>query len=109
SYSTMSDEMVMVDTVVWSPDGERIASGSCDGEIHVWDAVTGETLVTYREHASDGIYYIMATWSPDGSRIASSGFGEMTHVWDATTGATLMTCQEHPSSVDAVAWSPDSK
>src|SRR5207248_4207689 len=69
SYSMMIDEMVSVDTVVWSPDGRRIASGSCDGEIHVWDAVTGETLVTYREHASDGIYSIMATWSPDGSRI----------------------------------------
>src|SRR5438552_1663095 len=95
--------------IAWSSDDKYIASCFWDGEIHVWDAVTGETLVTYREHASDGIYSIMATWSPDGSRIASSGFGEMTHVWDATTGATLMTCQEHPSTVDAAAWSPDSK
>jgi len=28
--------------VVWSPDGEKLASGDMNGEIAIWDPKTGE-------------------------------------------------------------------
>jgi len=35
-----------------SPDGRRIASGSGDKTIKVWDAATGEETLTLRGHAN---------------------------------------------------------
>lgn len=42
-----------ISTVKWSPDGNRIAAGSNDGIIKVWDATTGEliqTMMTPKDH-----------------------------------------------------------
>src|SRR5205807_97475 len=57
-------------SVAWSLDSKRIASGSFDGTVQVWDAADGSNVYTYRGHSSlvDTI-----AWSPDGKRIASGG------------------------------------
>jgi WD40 repeat protein len=36
--------------VALSPDGKRIASGSDDGTVRVWDAATGKNLLTLNGH-----------------------------------------------------------
>jgi WD40 repeat protein len=65
--------------MVWSPDGKRIASGSEDNTVQVWDASTGKNLFTYRGHTSA---VNVVAWSPDGKRIASVGAAENTvQVW----------------------------
>jgi WD40 repeat protein len=33
----------------WSPDGQKLLSGSSDGTLKVWDAQTGECLSTHRD------------------------------------------------------------
>jgi WD40 repeat protein len=35
------------DAVAWSPDGSRIASGSSDGSVQVWEVATGKLLASY--------------------------------------------------------------
>ena len=55
-----------VDAVAWH--GRRIASGSDDGTVQVWDAATGGHTLTYRGHSSK---VSAVAWSPDGRRIAS--------------------------------------
>ena len=90
--------------VAWSPDGRRIASGSGDKTVQVWDAATGTSLRTYRSHS----YGVLAVaWSPDGRRIASGSGDKTVQVWDAATGTSLRTYRGHASWVNAVAWSPD--
>ena len=91
-----------VTAVAWSPDGKRIATGADDG-VRVWDAVTGEKLLSL-EHGSQ---VESVAWSPDGSRIATGSFGDV-RVWDAVTGKELLSLG-YGHLVESVAWSPDSR
>ncbi|GHO79545.1 hypothetical protein KSD_73160 [Ktedonobacter sp. SOSP1-85] len=102
-YSGHTDN---VRAVVWSPDGKRIASGSADWTVQVWDAANGSHGLIYNEH--DEVSAV--AWSPDGKHIASSGgvFGKV-YVWNAANGNIIATCDGHSLGVKAVAWSPDSK
>ncbi|CAE7171451.1 unnamed protein product, partial [Rhizoctonia solani] len=61
-------------TLALSKDGKRIASGSADGHISVWDANKGIRLVgPLNKHKG---YVASVAFSPDGSRMASaSGHG----------------------------------
>ena len=90
-----------VTAVAWSPDGRRIVTGSYDATIRVWDAVTGEELLS-PEHRH---WVRSVAWSPDASRIAAgSDYG--VRVWDAVTGEELLSL-EHGNQVESVVWSPD--
>jgi WD40 repeat protein len=105
-------------SVAWSPDGKRIVSGTggagLDGPVmannsaKVWDAATGQTLLSYMEQGSKNQVYGLA-WSPDGKEIASGGDDMLVRIWDATTGHTVLICQGHTDTIFSVAWSPDGK
>ena len=90
-----------VTAVAWSPDGRRIVTGSYDATIRVWDAVTGEELLSL-EHRH---WVRSVACSPDASRIAA-GSDDGVRVWDAVTGEELLSL-EHGSQVESVVWSPD--
>ena len=91
-----------VESVAWSPDSRRIATGSDDG-VWVWDAVTGENVLTL-----ECDYVTAVAWSPDGKRIATSSTFDDVQVWDAVTGENVLSL-EHDHRVESVVWSPDSK
>ena len=59
----------IVYALMWSPDGQRIASAGNDSTVQIWDAATGKTLFTYRKHKS-GVGDL--SWSPNGKYIASA-------------------------------------
>ena len=96
----------VVATVAWSPDGKRIASGSTDGTVQVWDASNGGNAYAYHGHASS---VNAVAWSPDGHRIASGSTDQTVQVWDASNGGNAYTYHGHAGFVNAVAWSPDGK
>ena len=105
--------------VAWSHDSKRIVSGtgsaginapvSSGNSVKVWDATTGQTLVTYNGNGFDGQTYALA-WSPDDKRIASGGDGiyhNYARVWDASTGQMIVMYHGHSDIVFDVAWSPE--
>lgn len=104
--------------VDWEPGGTRIASTGADGTVRIWEADTGESLLTYRGHVRllnkinlQATVYTVA-WAPEGLRVASAGDGSNVYIWNAATGQTLTLYQNHSGllpNVFAVAWSPDGK
>jgi len=100
---TYTGHSATVDTLAWSPDGTRIASGGLDKTVQVWDALTGNHVVTQNDL---GLVYMLA-WSPDGKSIAN---GEALQVWDvANAKVTLVTFGGEAGNVLSVCWSPDGK
>ena len=72
-----------VGCVAISPDGKRIVSGSADRTVKVWDAETGQELLSLKGHA--GLVSSVAI-SPDGKRIVSGSADKTVKVWDAANG-----------------------
>ena len=84
--------------VTFSPDGKRFATTSQDKTAKVWDAKTGQLLLTLIGHTDQvaGIVY-----SPDGKRIATTSDDHTAKVWDATTGQLLLTLTGHTDAIGA--------
>jgi len=91
-------------SVTFSPDGKRIATASQDKTAKIWDAVTGQLLLTLTGHTDsvNGIVY-----SPDGKRIATTSEDHIAKVWDASTGEELLTFSGHTDWASRIAFSPD--
>ena len=99
-----------VTSVAFSLDGKRIASGSADETVKIWDAKTGRELLTFRGH--NGLVWSVA-FSPDGKRIVSSAGlphrADDVRVWDAASGRQLLTLRGLDDVAVCVAFSPDGK
>ena len=95
-----------VNSVAWSPDGMRIASGSWDNSVKIWDAASGKEVRTLSGH-SDEVHSV--AWSPDGKYIASGSLDWTIKICEVVSGKEMRTLFGHSRCVLSVAWSPDGK
>jgi WD40 repeat protein len=123
SHTTFTDTTfkvysATVDALAWSPDGNYIASGSINGNVRVWNAITtaNATTNTYIQVASFNIgnadfFLTFLAWSPDdaylvlGTSNTNADHGTL-QVWNAMTG-TVSFIKQYRYGIFAVAWSPD--
>ena len=75
-----------VNDVVFSPDGRRVATGSDDNTVRVWNAVTSEPL-TPPLPLSGSVYNVR--FSPDGRLLLAVGNGPYARVWDTAGGEAI--------------------
>jgi len=103
-FQTLEGHSSSVLSVAFSPDGSRIASGSYDRTVKIWDAKSGKEIRTLEGHSS---WVNSVAFSPDGSRIASGSHDRTVKIWDAKSGKEIRTLEGHSGSVRSVAFSPD--
>ena len=90
--------------VLFSPDGETIASGSWNGLVKLWDVAMEENIATLGGHTA-GVNSI--AYSPDGTTLASGSTNGSVLLWDVATGENIATFEGHTAGVNSVAYSPD--
>ena len=68
-----------VSSVSWSPDGDKIVSGTYDSKIYVHNVKSGQLIDTLK--IARGPVYSVSI-SSDGSKIVAGTAGDTLHVWD---------------------------
>src|SRR5262249_55258875 len=96
-------------TVAWHVARKRLAEGTADGLIRIWDVDREQTTLILRAPAPWLPYWgaRWLGWSPDGRKLAA-GCGDGTvHVWETDSGRELRVLRGQRASVSSLAFSTD--
>ncbi|KAJ7869306.1 quinon protein alcohol dehydrogenase-like superfamily [Mycena olivaceomarginata] len=90
--------------VAFSQNSDRVASGSAEGMVQIWDALTGKVQASLLGHRAA---VTSVAFSQDGSRLISGSYDETIRIWDAMTGEVQAQLIGHTNAVSSVAFSQD--
>ena len=100
----LADEGII--SLAFSPDGQRLASGSgfTDSRIYLWETASGREMSRLEgQHAWTGGVVFLA----DGKRLLSCSADQSIRLWDLETRTVLRTYRGHQSEVRTLAISAD--
>ena len=103
---------------------DKIAIGSIEGKIQLWNTITGEKLSFLREHsdlpdqplgASSGLpplnrkQVLALAFSPNGTQLASGSKDNTIRLWDNASDSKPIVLQKHTGWTNVLAFSPNGK
>ena len=89
--------------LAFSPDGTKLASGSKDTTVRLWDINNHESRILQKH---TGWTNVLA-FSPNSKMLASGSVDKTVQLWDTTTGERLATLTGHVNGITALAFSAD--
>jgi len=89
--------------VVYSRDGQLLASAGYDNCIRIWDASSGRPVARMTGHTS---WVRAVCFSPDGKLVASAGDDGTMRIWEVAGAKERFQLTGHKGPVAAIAYSP---
>jgi len=111
SWRAHSDEITVTS---FSADGARLATGTANGQVKLWQIATREELATFEMNTAPGEWGFVAqlVFSPDGKLLAGgrmpSASGAVA-LWDTITRQRLPSLVGPGINVSAIGFSPDGR
>jgi WD40 repeat protein len=95
-----------ISSVAFSPDGQKLASASEDGDVRLWNTQTGQLIYSFQGYPNR---VVSLAFSPDGQKLASATEDGNVGLWDTQTGQLLRFLEGHSSDVDDIDISTDGR
>ena len=105
TYQTLAGHTHWVAGLVFSPDGQLLASAGGDALVKVWEVATGECIVTF-ESLQRGAYFDLV-FSPDGQSLVTVGQSGELKFWEVGTWRCNRTLETNGRFVSGTIFSPD--
>lgn len=103
-----------LNSLAFSPDGQKLASGGEDWSARIWDVQTKKLLHEVQKktlvvNAGNQVAVNAVAFSADGATLAVGSKEVTLRLWDVKTGEERFVTPGHTSLVIAASWSPDGK
>ncbi|KIJ08057.1 hypothetical protein PAXINDRAFT_43158, partial [Paxillus involutus ATCC 200175] len=97
-----------VNSICFSPDGTKLASGHDDNMIRVFDVENGDLILGPIQGHTKQVYSVI--WSLDGSRLFTASWDRSIRLWDSETGEAIGDpWTGHTNLINSLSLSPDGK
>lgn len=93
-----------VSCIAFSPGGEKIATGSVDSTVRIWNVANSWEAAVVEGHVE---LVTCLTFSLDGSQVASGSYDNTARTWNVASGREVAVMRGHSDALRALAFSSD--
>lgn len=99
----ISDHTDVVYSVVYSPKGKYLATASRDGTAKIWNAVSGQEVMSLRIESP----VLELSFDQTETKLATASADGIARVWDISTGQVALIIEAHDATIYGLAFSRD--